>query len=82
MAPTPGADAVTPTCGMACGSGAATAALGAPSLADTVWLYGGSRTAIRETLRQGRNGVMPAQKDRLYPEKVHLLAAYVYGLKD
>ena len=58
------------------------AALGAPSLADNVWLYGGSRTAIRETLRQGRNGVMPAQKDRLYPEKVHLLAAYVYGLKD
>ena len=54
--------------------------LGAPALNDAVWLYGGSREQIRETLIHGRNGVMPAQKDTLYPEKIHLLAAYVYSL--
>ena len=54
--------------------------MGAPDLTDDIWLYGGSRARIRETLADGRSGVMPAQKDILYPEKIHLLAAYVYSL--
>lgn len=53
---------------------------GAPDLTDKVWLYGGSIAKIRETLLHGRNGVMPAQKDRLSPEQIHVLTAYVYGL--
>ena len=56
--------------------------LGAPALNDNNWLYGGSRGAIRQTLREGRNGVMPAQQELLYPAKIHLLAAYVYSLSD
>jgi cytochrome c oxidase cbb3-type subunit 3 len=56
--------------------------LGAPALNDSNWLYGGTRGAIRATLREGRNGIMPAQHDLLYPEKVHLLAAYVYSLSN
>ena len=36
--------------------------------------------AIIETISKGRNGVMPAWGDFLGPSKVHLLAAYVYGL--
>ena len=55
-------------------------ALGAPNLTDDIWLYGGSTAKIEESIRGGRNGHMPAQKDTLGPAKVHLLAAYVYGL--
>ena len=54
--------------------------LGAPNLTDEVWLYGGEPKDIRQTLRQGRNGVMPAQKDLLKEERIHVLAAYVYSL--
>lgn len=53
---------------------------GAPDLTDGVWLYGGSKNDITLTIAKGRNGAMPAQKELLYPEKIHLLAAYVYGL--
>ena len=54
-------------------------ALGAPNLTDDVWLYGGGLTTLIETINNGRNGVMPAWREFLGPEKVHLLAAYVYG---
>lgn len=55
-------------------------ALGAPNLTDDVWLYGGSPLMIKHTLRSGRNGRMPAFKDTLSEEKIHLLNAYVLGL--
>jgi len=55
-------------------------ALGAPDLTDGTWLYGGSPGAIETSIRQGRNGVMPAHEEFLGPAKVHLLAAYVYSL--
>lgn len=54
--------------------------LGAPNLTDDIWLYGGEAATIRQTLRHGRNGVMPAQKDLLKQDRIHLLAAYVYSL--
>ena len=54
--------------------------LGAPNIADDIWLYGGSVSAIRHTLENGRQGVMPAQKDLLSTEKIHLLTAYVMSL--
>ena len=55
-------------------------ATGAPNLTDAIWLYGSSEETIAETIRNGRNNMMPAQKERLGAAKVHLLAAYVYGL--
>ncbi len=55
-------------------------ALGAPNLTDDIWLYGGEPQDIRATLRNGRNGVMPAQKELLKADRIHLLAAYVYSL--
>jgi cytochrome c oxidase cbb3-type subunit 3 len=55
-------------------------AMGAPNLTDNTWLYGGSPGVIRQTLIEGRQGQMPAHKDFLGEDKVHLLAAYVYGL--
>ena len=53
--------------------------LGAPNLTDKIWLFGSSEATIVETITQGRNLTMPAQKDFLGPAKVHLLAAFVYG---
>jgi cytochrome c oxidase cbb3-type subunit 3 len=53
---------------------------GAPNLTDNIWLYGGSQRAVEETLLNGRAGVMPAWKDILGEDKVHLLTAYVYSL--
>ncbi len=55
-------------------------AMGAPNLKDGIWLYGGSAEQISHTVRAGRNGRMPAHKDVLGEDKIHILAAYVYGL--
>ena len=55
-------------------------AIGAPNLTDKTWLYGSSEATIIETITRGRNNVMPAHKEFLGEPKVHLLAAYVYGL--
>jgi cytochrome c oxidase cbb3-type subunit 3 len=54
--------------------------LGGPNLTDNIWLYGGSEKSIIETLTNGRQGKMPAFKDTLSEEKIHVLAAYVYSL--
>ena len=54
--------------------------LGAPDLTDDYWLYGGIQEAIETSIRNGRMGVMPAHKDLLSPERIHVLAAYVYSL--
>lgn len=60
-------------------------AMGAANLTDKVWLYGGSEAAIIETITKGRNGAMPPMTQTLgttsnQDAKLHLLAAYVYGL--
>ena len=54
--------------------------MGAPNLSDNIWLYGGSKRAIEESIRNGRAGVMPAWKDILGEEKIHVVTAYVYSL--
>ncbi|KKO46660.1 cytochrome Cbb3 [Arsukibacterium ikkense] len=55
---------------------------GAPNLTNNIWLYGGSASAIEESLIHGRFGVMPAFKDTLGEDKVHILTAYVYRLSN
>ncbi|KEA62785.1 Cytochrome c oxidase subunit CcoP [Marinobacterium lacunae] len=60
--------------------GKGTQALGAPNLTDNTWLYGGSFEQVAHSIRNGRAGVMPAHKDLLSDEKIHLIAAYVYSL--
>jgi cytochrome c oxidase cbb3-type subunit 3 len=54
--------------------------LGAPNLADKIWLHGGGEPDIIATITNGRTGQMPAHKDLLGEAKAHLLAAYVWGL--
>ncbi|MFD2176634.1 cytochrome-c oxidase, cbb3-type subunit III [Veronia pacifica] len=55
-------------------------AFGAPDLTDNVWLYGGSRRAVEDTINYGRQGVMPAWKDILAEDKIQLLSAYIWQL--
>lgn len=57
-------------------------ALGAPNLTDKTWLYGGGLETVLETINQGRNNRMPAHKEILSEAKIHLLAAYVWGLSN
>jgi cytochrome c oxidase cbb3-type subunit 3 len=63
-------------------------ALGAPNLADSIWLYGGSLAAVTETVSKGRGDPaatvtrMPAHKDLLDPAKIRILTAYVWGLSN
>jgi len=64
--------------------------LGAPNLTDNIWEYGGSLADIVETITKGRGtnaltpglSAMPAHKDSLGEAKVHILAAYVWGLSN
>ena len=54
--------------------------LGAPNLTDKIWLYGGDRSTIAETITNARYGIMPAWGQRLDPVTVKMLAAYVHSL--
>lgn len=54
--------------------------MGAPNLTDDIWLFGGDRESIRETIRHGRSGVMPEWQTKLGNERIMLLAAYVRSL--
>lgn len=56
-------------------------ALGSPDLTSPAgWIYGQSLTQLQQTIRYGRTGHMPEQEAFLGHDKVHLLAAYIYGL--
>ena len=54
--------------------------LGAPNLADGIWLYGGDKASITTTINQARYGVMPRWNNRLDPVTIKMLAAYVHSL--
>ena len=54
--------------------------LGAPSLADKIWLYGSDRAVIMETLWNGRGGMMPAWQGRLDETTIKALTVYVQTL--
>ncbi|MEQ9518505.1 MAG: cytochrome-c oxidase, cbb3-type subunit III [Parvibaculum sp.] len=54
--------------------------LGAPNLTDAIWLYGGERADIVESISNARAGAMPAWGDRLDPVTVKQLALYVHSL--
>jgi cytochrome c oxidase cbb3-type subunit 3 len=54
--------------------------LGAPSLTDDVWLYGGSREEIRRQIELGRNGVMPTWERRFDDGTIRALAYYVHQM--
>ncbi len=53
---------------------------GAPNLTDGIWLYGGDRDTIRQTITNSRYGVMPAWNLHLDTVTIRMLAAYVHSL--
>ena len=55
-------------------------ALGAPNLADKVWLHGWGEQAVAAMVNNGKTNVMPAHGSRLTAEQIRVLAAYVWGL--
>jgi cytochrome c oxidase cbb3-type subunit III len=55
-------------------------ALGAPNLADKIWLHGWGEEAIVDMVVRGKTNVMPAQGGRLTPAQIHVLANYVWSL--
>lgn len=60
--------------------GKGTQALGAPNLTDKVWLHGWGEAAVMAMINNGKHNVMPAHGERLTPEQIRVLAAYVWGL--
>jgi cytochrome c oxidase cbb3-type subunit 3 len=64
-------------CHMEDGSGDRTQ--GAPKLTDAIWLYGGSREKIIETVTKARFGVMPNWNTRLSEDEIRAVAFYVHG---
>ena len=53
---------------------------GAPNLTDAIWLYGGDRDTITQTVTNARYGVMPAWNKKLDKASLNMLAAYVHSL--
>lgn len=54
--------------------------IGAPDLTDPQWIYGNTLKDIKTTIKSGRSGTMPAHKDVLTKEQIHILTAYIYSL--
>ncbi|PZX10907.1 cytochrome c oxidase cbb3-type subunit 3 [Palleronia aestuarii] len=54
--------------------------IGAPNLADAIWLRGGTHEAILRQLMAPRHGVMPPWGERLGEAEVRAVSAYVHGL--
>jgi cytochrome c oxidase cbb3-type subunit III len=54
--------------------------LGAPRLSDNIWLYGGDKATIVQTISFARNGVMPNWGARLDPVTIKELAVYIHSL--
>ena len=55
-------------------------AVGAPNLTDTIWLYGGDRDTLTQTVTTARYGIMPAWGKKLDPVTLKMLAVYVHSL--
>jgi cytochrome c oxidase cbb3-type subunit 3 len=53
---------------------------GAPALNDAVWLYGGDRETITNSVTYARFGVMPAWAGRLSEDEIRAVATYVHSL--
>ena len=54
--------------------------LGAPNLADAIWLYGAAKEDVMRSIETGRGGKMPAWTGRLDDVTIKALAVYVQSL--
>jgi cytochrome c oxidase cbb3-type subunit 3 len=61
-------------------TGAGDRRVGAPSLNDDLWLYGGTRAEIKRQIELGRGGVMPSWERRFDAGTLRALAFYVHQM--
>ena len=61
-------------------AGTGNRSLGAPNLTDRIWLYGGGKETVVETITNARYGIMPAWEQWFDPVTIKMLAAYVHSL--
>ena len=54
--------------------------LGAPNLADAIWLYGSTKADIQAQIAAPKHGVMPAWEGRIDDVSLKQLAVYVHAL--
>jgi cytochrome c oxidase cbb3-type subunit III len=64
----------------ACHGGLAGGAMG-PSLRDTVWKFGGTDSAIFNSIHDGRPAGMPTWSGTLSPEQIKTLVVYIRSLR-
>lgn len=57
-------------------------AIGAPNLADDIWLHGWGEQAIVDIVNKGKTNEMPAQAGKLTEAQIHVLTAYIWGLSN
>lgn len=62
------------------GKGQGNIELGAKQLDNGIWLYGGDKAAIVETVTYARNSSMPAWSERFDDTTIKMLAIYVHSL--
>ncbi|MCV6823344.1 MULTISPECIES: cytochrome-c oxidase, cbb3-type subunit III [Halocynthiibacter] len=53
---------------------------GAPNLTDAIWLYGGDRESLTDTVVNARYGVMPGWSNRLSEADIRAVSFYVHNL--
>lgn len=53
---------------------------GAPNLTDAIWLYGGSKEAVKYSVHNARFGVMPNWNERLSEAEIRAVSTYVHQL--
>lgn len=63
-------------------AGKGNTALGAPNLTDKTWLHGWGEEAVMAMVNNGKTNVMPAHGEKLTPEQIRVLAAYVWGFSN
>lgn len=61
-------------------AGRGNAELGAPNLADAIWLYGGTAAQVQAQIAAPKHGVMPAWVGRLDDVTVKQVSIYVHAL--
>ncbi len=61
-------------------SGEGNREMGAPNLADAIWLYGGNKSSIVMQVNNPRHGIMPTWENRLPDETIKQLSIYVHSL--
>jgi cytochrome c oxidase cbb3-type subunit 3 len=77
----PGADIFANNCAACHGpEGKGGREFGAPNLTDAIWLYGGDRATVYETVYNARSGVMPFWKGKLSDNDIRELTVYVHEL--